>query len=302
MSWLIYAFSGPVLWAVSTHFDKYLIERFFKTGSVAVFMVFTAFIGVFMAPVIWFFTRGVIGLPLLSAAVIAVSGILYMGAIYFYLGALQTEEPSTVIPFFQAAAIYGLVLGYFVLGEKLALPEVLGGLMVVAGSVLLSLRFGKNAPRIKKRLVILMLSAALMVSLSSLIFKFFAVNDNFWTTVFWSYAGDGIFGVALLSVAANRRNFVKLVRQHPGAVLSINTTNELINLGGNLGANYAFLFAPLGVVQAITSTTPFFVLLFGVLLTFLYPKLGREDVGFGSLAQKIIAIALVVAGVWLING
>ena len=30
MSWLFFAFSGPVLWAISTHLDKYLVERFFK--------------------------------------------------------------------------------------------------------------------------------------------------------------------------------------------------------------------------------------------------------------------------------
>ena len=117
MSWLIFAFAGPVLWAVSTHFDKYLIERFFKTGNVAVFLVFTSFIGFLLMPFIWFFKPGVIDLPLISAAVISVSGILYMGAIYFYLGALQTEEQSMVIPFFQSAAIFGLILGYFVLGE-----------------------------------------------------------------------------------------------------------------------------------------------------------------------------------------
>jgi hypothetical protein len=46
MPWLIYAFSGPVLWALSTHIDKYLVERYFKQGSVAVLMVFTAIIGV----------------------------------------------------------------------------------------------------------------------------------------------------------------------------------------------------------------------------------------------------------------
>jgi drug/metabolite transporter (DMT)-like permease len=301
MSWLIFAFAGPVLWAVSTHFDKYLIERFFKTGNVAVFLVFTSFIGFLLMPFIWFFKPGVIDLPLISAAVISVSGILYMGAIYFYLGALQTEEPSMVIPFFQSAAIFGLILGYFVLGEKLTLPQIGGGLLVVAGSVLLSLRFGKNAPRIKRRLVVLMVSAAFMVSLSSLIFKFFEINGDFWTTVFWSYTGDAVFGVVLLSFAANRRQLFQLVREHTGAVLSINTVNELINLGGNLGANYAFLFAPLGVVQAITSTTPFFVLFFGILLTFLFPKLGRENVGFGNITQKIIAIALVVTGVLLIN-
>ena len=34
MNWLLLAFLGPVLWAVSTHIDKYLVERFFKDSGV----------------------------------------------------------------------------------------------------------------------------------------------------------------------------------------------------------------------------------------------------------------------------
>jgi drug/metabolite transporter (DMT)-like permease len=84
MPWLIYAFSGPVLWALSIHIDKYLVERYFKQGSVAVLMVFTAIIGGLALPFIWLLQLGVVSLDLQSMTVIAVSGILYMIAIYFY--------------------------------------------------------------------------------------------------------------------------------------------------------------------------------------------------------------------------
>ena len=56
--WLLFAFSGPILWALSTHIDEYLVERFFKHSDTAVLMVFTALIGVVMLPFIWFFAPG----------------------------------------------------------------------------------------------------------------------------------------------------------------------------------------------------------------------------------------------------
>jgi drug/metabolite transporter (DMT)-like permease len=268
---------------------------------VAVLMVFTAIIGSLALPFIWLFQPGMVSLDPQSIAVIAVSGILYMGAIYFYLEALQVEEASTVAPFFQAAGIYGLILGYFVLGEKLSILQIIGVLLIIAGSVLLSLRIGQGAGRFKTRLVILMLTCALAIALSTLIFKFFAVRDEFWTTTFWNFAGQAIFGVILMLIAANRRQFIKMMRANTGAVLSVNGANELINLGGNLGMRYTLLFAPLGIVQAINSTTPFFVLFFGVVLSLFFPSLGREKISFASLMQKIIAITFVVAGVLLIN-
>ena len=51
MSWLFFAFSGPVLWAISVHLDKYIVERFFKESNVAVLLLFTAFIGLAAAAV-----------------------------------------------------------------------------------------------------------------------------------------------------------------------------------------------------------------------------------------------------------
>ena len=44
--WLLFAFSGPVLWAASTHIDKFLIDRYFHDSDTAVLMIFTALIGV----------------------------------------------------------------------------------------------------------------------------------------------------------------------------------------------------------------------------------------------------------------
>lgn len=301
MYWLIYAFSGPVLWALSTHIDKYLVERYFKQGSVAVLMVFTAIIGALALPLIWFFQPGAVALDHESMVVIAASGILYMSAIYFYLQALQTEEASTIAPFFQAAGVFGLILGYFILGEKISYLQIIGVLLIIAGSVILSFRFGQGTSQVKKKLVILMLFCALAISLSSLIFKFFAVRDEFWTTTFWNFFGQALFGVILMLAAENRKQFSEMIHANAGALLSVNVANELINLGGNLGVRYTLLLAPLGVVQAISSTTSFFVLFFGVILSLFFPNLAREEISIGNLMQKIIAATLVVAGVLLIN-
>jgi drug/metabolite transporter (DMT)-like permease len=150
-------------------------------------------------------------------------------------------------------------------------------------------------------LVILMLACALAIALSSLIFKFFAVRDEYWTTTFWNFAGQILFGVILMLIASNRQQFRKMMHENTGAVLSVNGANELINLGGNLGVRYSLIFLPLGIVQAISSTTPFFVLFFGVVLSLFFPEIGREDIGLANLMQKIIATILVVAGVLLVG-
>jgi hypothetical protein len=129
----------------------------------------------------------------------------------------------------------------------------------------------------------------------------FAIRVEFWTTTFWMFVGEGIFGFALLMIPAYRRQFAALIRANTAALLSINASNELINLGGGLGNRYALLFAPLSIVQAIGSTTTLFVFAFGVVLSVFFPKLGREDLSGRELAQKGVAALIVAAGVALVT-
>lgn len=301
MSWVVFAFSGPVLWAISVHLDKYLVERFFKESNVAVMLLFTAFVGVLPLPFIWLYEPSVTAPGLGSIALIILAGILYMVAMLLYLQALQTEEASVVAPYFQAGPLFGYGLAYLVLSETLTGRQLAGGVLIVLGALSVSVRFAYGARMFKTRLVVLMLTCGFAGALAGLIFKIFALDVEFWTTTFWMYAGEAIFGCALLLVPTYRRQLLATLRVNTAALLSINGSNELINLGGGLGNRYALMFAPLSIVQAIGSTTTLFVFAFGVVLSLLWPGLGREDLSGRELLKKGIAAALVAVGVALVT-
>ncbi len=301
MSWVFFAFSGPVLWAVSVHLDKYLVERFFKHSDVAVLLLFTAWVGVLLLPFIWLYQPTVTSPGTGSIALIILSGILYMGALLLYLQALQSEEASVVAPFFQASPLFGYGLAYAVLGETLSGRQLAGGALIVLGASIVSVRFEGGLRMFKARPAALMLTCGFMMALSGLIFKVFAIAVEFWTTTFWLFVGEGLFGCGLLLVPSYRRQFVAVLRDNTVALLSINASNELINLGGGLGNRYALMFAPLSIVQAIGSTTTLFVFAIGIVLSLLCPGLGRENLSGRELAQKGIAAVLVAIGVGLVT-
>jgi hypothetical protein len=146
-----------------------------------------------------------------------------------------------------------------------------------------------------------MIACAFVMSLSSLIFKVFAISDDFWPTTFWMFAGQALFGAALLLVPAYRRGLAHMMRHNLAALIAINGANELINLGGSPGTRFALLLAPLSLVQAVSGTTTIFVFLFGVLLTLFIPALGREDLTPRNLLQKGTSAFLVAHGVYLVN-
>ena len=299
--WLLLAFSGPVCWAVSTHIDKYLVDRYFRNSDTAVLMLFTALAGVALLPPIWWIEPAILKPPPEAIAVMTASGVLYMGAMLFYLRAIQSEEASVVAPLFQASTLFTFLLGYLFLHEKLGPLQFLGGALVVGGALGLSFQRGVKRRGFKARLVLLMLGATFVLALSTVLFKFFAIRDDFWTTTFWTFVGEGIFGLLLLLRPGYRRQFADLFRRSPAAMAGVNAANELINLGAGLGVRYAALLAPVALVSAISSTTTFFVFAFGVLLTLFFPKMGREDLSPGNLVQKGLGALLIALGVFLIE-
>lgn len=299
--WLLLAFCGPVCWAVSTHIDKYLVDRFFHDSDTTVLMLFTALLGVVLLPAIWGIEPAIFKPSAEAIGVMSVSGALYMGAMLFYLRAIQSEEASVVAPLFQASTLFTFLLGYFFLHEKLGAGQLSGAGLIVGGALGLSLRGGPKPRHVKSRLIVLMLAATFVMALSSVLFKFFAIRDDFWTTTFWTFAGEGVFGALLLLNPGYRRQFAELFRHNPGAVMGVNAANELINLGGGLSVRYASLLAPVALVSAVSSTTTFFVFLFGILITIFLPKFGREDLSPRNLLRKGLGAILIAAGVVLIE-
>lgn len=301
MNWLVFALFGPVLWAISTHLDKYLVERFFKHTDVIVLLVFTALMGLVLMPVIAVVQPDVLKRDIMSIALMSLSGLLYMGAITFYLRALQGHEASVVAPFFQASPLFGYALAYLVLGEKLTGIQMIGGALIVGGVLFVSIGGGSKRESFNWRLAALMLACGFVLSLSTLIFKAFAMRDEFWATTFWMFAGEAVFGAGFLCLARYRQQFLELMQSNGKALIAINASNELINLGGGLSYRYALLFAPLSIVQAIGSTTTLFVFALGVCLTLLLPKVGREDLSPREFVSKGLAALLVAAGVALVS-
>jgi uncharacterized membrane protein len=297
--WLLYAFSGPVLWAASTHIDKYLVDRYFRDSDTAVLMVFTALLGALALPFIVWAQPGVFKPHFWAIGVMALSGVLYMGALLFYLRAIQTTEASVIAPLFQTSTLFTVLLAWLLLHEALGWRQLGGVGLIFLGVVALSVGKKGQAKALKPGVVLLMLGCGMVMSLSAVLFKLFALRDDFWVTTFWNFAGEALFGLAILAVPRYRRQFTALFRKHPGPVVGINGANELINLGGGLGVRFASLSAPVALVSAVSSTVTLFVFAFGVALTLFWPKAAKEDLSRGSLIRKGIAALCVTAGVIL---
>lgn len=184
MTWLLFAFSGPILWAISTYIDKYLVERFFQHSSVAVLLFFTSLIGlVSLSLYMGLSARANRIIPAKHRRDRRLRQHVHKDDVFL------SSDPAigrgvgrrTILP---GAPLFGHVLGCLVLGETPSSMQIAGGTLIVGGAVLLSMHVDSGETRYKAQFVILMLAYACSPALSSVTVKLFAIHDEYWTTTF----------------------------------------------------------------------------------------------------------------------
>lgn len=301
MQWLLIALIPPALYAVSNHIDKFLLSKYFKGGQVGSLVLFSSIFSIIALPIIYFFDRSVMNIALFGGAVLMVNGIIAVISLMCYFYALEGDDASVVVPIYQTIPVISFVLAYFILGEKLGGMEILACVLIVIGTIIISLEF-EGKVKLKLRMILLMLASSFLAALSVIIFKFIGVDAGFWTSVFWQSLGEVIFGFLLfVYVSSYRAQFLAVIKKNKFFVLGINSFNETLTLVANIIFSYLSLIAPVAIVATLNGTQPFFVFIFGIIITLFFPKLGKEAIGKTSLIQKFVAIVLISVGTYLIR-
>ena len=301
MPWYFFALLAPAVWGMANHFDKYIIARYIKTGDPGASILFSGVCGVAVSIIVVCIAPQVVHTPLLLAFLIILNGMLLTASYIPYLYALAIDEASVIGPLFQLITVFVYILGVVFLHESLTPTQLCAGLLIILGAVIISVRHSEKKVHVKKAVIGLMTLSSLSIAVNSIIFKTLAEHTNFWTTAFWEYLGVALFAVILFVIIPRYRNeFVRIVRANGTTVLSISLVGELLSALGRLSFNFAALLVPVALVSIVSGFQPVFILLYGTLLTVFVPHISSEDISLKFLAQKIIAVALMIVGTILL--
>ncbi len=300
MQWFFIALGAPFLWALVNIADQYLISKYSekeKERSSGGLVIFSSVIGLFIAFAISLFTPRIALISSKDMLLLLFAGALSIVWIILYLYALEIEETSTVIPWFLTVPIFGYILGYFLLKETLTANQILGGIIILLGLVLISFDLTGERKRFKHKPVFYILAASLLIAISGAIFKYVTTEGDFWVSSFWEYLGLGITGLFLFIFATKHRSEFLRMRELGGRkIFFVNIGSELITILGNLLTNFALLLAPVTMVFLVGSFQPAMVLLLTILGTKFFPHIIKENLSKHALTQKIIAVFVMTLG------
>ncbi|MHB8599155.1 MAG: EamA family transporter [Ktedonobacteraceae bacterium] len=298
MSWIVFAIVTQVLFAVSNFIDKFLIDKRIRDTLLVTIL---AGLASFLLGLLIFLVRGFSIIETKQLVLILISGILLELYLIPYFKALTMDEVSRIVPLFQFMPVFVLILSYFILGEALTGKQFLGSVFIIGGGFILAAKKieGGGIFKLRKSLW-LMVIASLLYAVTGVLFKWVVVAQDFWLTLAYEDIGMGIGAIILLLWPSYRAGFRRETRKLKLSTWGLLFVNETVYVLALLSMFYAILLGSVALVSVIGGVQPFFVLLYGLILSIWFPSIIQEDIQRETVLLKALAILLIFIGGYLV--
>jgi len=292
--WAIFSILAALGWAATDIVDKFVLTKWIKNPLLP-----TIILGVIglAAGIVVYFVNGFSALSYLNILLALVAGIFYALFVIFYYQAAKIEEISRVVPLFNIAPLFILLLATIFLGEIFTPLKYAGIFFLVIGAVLISV---KDFSLFKlSRAIGWALAGVLAVAISAALTKYLLNFADYWTVFAYSRIGATLVTIPIIYMYLPE--LMSVVRMYGKRVVVIMSASEVINLAGLLLITLATSLGTVSLVSALAAIEPFFVLVFTVFLSLFYPLVLKEEIGRSAIFLKLTAIILMFVGVILIT-
>ncbi len=291
MHWFLSALLSAIGYAVVVFVDKHIVSN--KLKDYRGMPIYTTIAGVIAGTTFWV----VFGFPVLSfrdAILLLLSGVFTIWAAYTYFKAISLEEASYVNILMQTMPIFVIVSAFFFLKETISIKQLIGFIIIFVS--LLPISYKKTKKKFSFSAGFwLMIVSNIFWAISVLLVKF-AIDANSFTKIL-SYEswGVGIGGALLYVIKPVRQSFHRGLRTAGVNVLTMVFLNEGMFILSKALQFLAFATGPVALVSVVGNTQAFFGIIYGGILTIVFPKYFHEKIQRKDFVKKILsAIGLFI--------
>ena len=289
------------LWGVTNHIDKFLITGVDKSGSsIKTLLVFSTLIaGIILSPIWLIASKFSVGISGVSLICVLLSSFAYILATFFYYKALEKNDASIVVVMFQLIPVFSYILALIFFKENLTIQQIIGSVIIILSAVLISLDFEERNGKGKWLALILMTLSSLLFATYFFLFDIGIRNSPYNACAFWLQIGFLALGLILMCIKSYRMTFVKAIKNNGRRYISLNVTNEAINLIANLLVNFANVTIPLALANVLNGFQGAFVFILGAIGVKVLPKYFKEDMRKKTIVQKVSCIIISIVGLMI---
>jgi len=290
--WAIFALLAAVFWGASNILDKILLSK-----GVSYENIILAFPIAFplILPLLFFFD---ISISWQMALFVTISSAIYSVGLVFYFIGLKQGEVSRLIPLFSITPIFVAVLSAIFLGEIFPSSIYFGILLIVFGAVLVSYEpSGKK--KFNTRAISFFILSTLIFSAEMVLLKYLLNFVDYFSLFFFFIVGISLIFPLFFWVKADKPAFFKILKDTK--ILSLLLLSRIT---GGIGSLLNIAALSIGFVTIVTSleeTQPFFVLVFASIVAYFFKGIIQEEFTWKNVLQKLVAIALLFAGVLIVT-
>ena len=292
-AYVVIAIIAYVAFAINSVVDKFLLRKSIQDAATYAF-----YTGVLSLSALLLFPFG-FSIPTLYIVIVALaSGACFVYALIAFYVSLKNQDASVVLPTIGAIVpVITLVFSYFLTGERLALPEIIGLSLLVFGTALLS---GNRREHKQGSWLSMALLGAVLFAMSFSLAKVVYLNQSFISGLIWTRLGLGLGAATILLAPGARRKIFHTTRTLPRASGALFFAGQILAAGGGIMQNLAVSLGSVTIVNALQGTQFAFLFVLTWFLSNRYPKILREDYTFPAVVRKSLAVVIIGAGLILI--
>ena len=298
---IILAVIASAFYAIASHIDKYLISKAVKNADYkSLTIISTLVAGAAMTIIYMFVCRFQLFFDPPSVLLLLFNSTLYTLALIFWFKALSRDDTTIIIIMFQLIPVFSLFLSPIILGDQFVSPiQLVGGIIVTIAAIAITYEHGKgefNKARLTTLALMTFVSFAYAIWYS--IVRYINQSHDFNQTILWSNITRFVVGILFITFFKTYRNsFKKMLKKNGVKIISLNLMNEMFTSFGDVLSALAGTMASVAIVAFTTQgVEPFIVMLLGIAITKLFPRIEKENISKREVLRRTITIIVCLVG------
>lgn len=298
---LLLAIAAATLYALTNHIDKYLISKVVKNAEPQALIVFSTLVAGLIMSLIYAAICGfqfVFDWP--SFLLLFFNSALYAATLYYYFKALSRDDTTIVVIMFNLVPVFMLFLSPLFLSDQgISLVQLIGSIITTLAAIIITYEPEKKKFS-KEKLITFAMMAFVSLGYAAwfIIEKIVTKDHDFNQTMFWSNFTLLVVGIIIvIFLKKYRKSFKQLLKSNGPKVVALNLVNELFNSFGGVMSTLGGTLAPVALISFMSQgVQPFAVMILGILITKLFPKIGKESITKKDIIKRVVTIIFCIIG------
>ena len=238
-------------------------------------------------------------LPVTHLLMAGIAGVFWGASLWTMFIGYKFEEASRASAVIHTFPVFVALLAVPFLGEVLSITQCLAILIVVVGAFSISLRSSAGKLFTINKAFPILIAASILTALAHITGKYALEKIE----VEFVYAMRNFFMATFLAMFSRPKDTITVIQalKNPQTLVLVIIGETILAPIGIFLNVAASSIGAISVVSTVTASRPFFVFLYGSILSVGPFRLLDESIDIRTLATKAISISLIIGGIALLS-